>query len=825
MRFTRHHTLILISRSVFIIMAFFAICAGCGTIHAQGLRFSGIPEATSLDLSPGTKIRFNGTVTIEFDIIIYEPKQFGQILVIDKETEPISMTYITRYNGTPTFVVNSLTDKSKFIEIPCEGDKLEEKAWRHVVITLSPSDNHAAISVGQDKGHILKGVCPKATQGLGIVFGSNKASVIDTPTMAIKDVMIHDSNKDFRFRLNESDGDAAHESHGKYKGRVVNPHWLANDHFKWKEIARTTADPAAGIAYDEHQGRLIIVGGDSLKFLYPKAGDVNSIPITGGRIPAGYSGEAVLNQEKDVIYYYNLMNEDNKARPFFATIGLDGKLLDLRHPDFSSPLHHHAYTWFGKGQELFIFGGYGNYEYSSRIYRYDFTGHQWNDMDYSGDSISPRMHTVSGKLSDDEMLIFGGVGNKVGRQELGKEFYFDLYSYCLSTNKMEKLWQVYEDELYVPTRGIIVDKDDDVFYVFCKNRTQNSYLKRFNLKTGESAVVSSSLCIPTNSILSSYYLFLDEREKKMYAVNRQSDNDDSSIVTMFSLDYPPICKNEITSTEGGNERCRTLIWFFLIAVGLLACGGVIYRRKHQCDNAMDVSESEVTKNESRRNSILFFGGFMVIDRNGDNITNRFGSKLKQVLTCIMLYSENYGGISTSRLTTMIWPEKILAEAKNIRGVTINHLRKILSDVNGIELKFDEGKWHVTIDNRLYWDYQKAKELSNTLIKNNDEYSRMELLRILSTGPLLPNFVKYDWFDKIKIESEELFYQVIENNIPLLYDKGEYKETIQLCEAMFNIDRFNETAIQYKVESLKRIGKIDLAKNAQARFNDEVSDFS
>lgn len=820
MKFIKRHISFL--RSTLTLLALFVTFM---TSLAQGLRFSGIPEATSLSLFPETKIRFNGTTTIEFDIIIYQPEQFGQILVIDKDSEPISMTYITRDNGAPTFVVNSLTDKSKFIEIPYKDDMLNERMWRHVTISLSTSDNSAVISIGEGKEYILKGVCPEVAFDLGIVFGSNKASVIDTPSMAIKDIVVHDSNKEFRFRLNESDGEIAHESHGKYKGRVVNPHWLANDHFKWKEIASTTAEPAAGIVFDETQGCLIIVGGDSLKFLQPKTETILSIPITGGKIPAGYSGEAVFDQDKKVIHYYNLMNEDNKARPFFATIGLNGKLLSLYHPDFSNPLHHHACTWFGNSQELFIFGGYGNYEYSSRLFRYDFANHQWNDMDYTGDSISPRMHTVSGKLSDDEMLIFGGVGNEVGRQELGKEFYFDLYSYRLSTNRMKRLWQISEDELYVPTRGIIVDNDNNLIYVFCKNRQQNSYLKQFDIRTGKSAVVSSSLCIPTNSILSSYYLFIDKRDKKMYAVNRQSDGEDHSIMTLFSLDYPPIRQDEISSVEESGDNGNTLLWFSMITVGLIICGGLICHKMLKRNHDIGVIESETSETELTHDTIRFFGGFMVIDRKGEDITNRFGSKLKQVLTCIMLYSENEGGISTSRLTAKIWPEKTSTEAKNIRGVTINHLRKILSNIDGMELKFEDGRWCVTVDDRLYWDYQKAKSIANTLTEKNNNDLCKELLHILSRGPMLPNFVKYDWFDKIKIESEELFYQVIEKNIPLLYNNGEYKEAIQLCDVMFNIDRFNETAIQYKVESLKKIGKVELAKNAQARFNDEINDFS
>ena len=69
----------------------------------------------------------------------------------------------------------------------------------------------------------------------------------------------------------------------------------------------------------------------------------------------------------------------------------------------------------------------------------------------------------------------------------------------------------------------------------------------------------------------------------------------------------------------------------------------------------------------------------------------FSAKLKQVFCLILQYSAE-GGITSQRLSNVLWPGRPAANVKNSRGVTINNLRKALGELDGIELIYEKGRF-------------------------------------------------------------------------------------------------------------------------------------
>ena len=60
------------------------------------------------------------------------------------------------------------------------------------------------------------------------------------------------------------------------------------------------------------------------------------------------------------------------------------------------------------------------------------------------------------------------------------------------------------------------------------------------------------------------------------------------------------------------------------------------------------------------------------------------------------------------------PPPLTTSAKNIRNVTINHLRNILTDLEGVELVFLNDKWKIVYGDNLYCDYLKALNIAKML---------------------------------------------------------------------------------------------------------------
>ncbi len=59
---------------------------------------------------------------------------------------------------------------------------------------------------------------------------------------------------------------------------------------------------------------------------------------------------------------------------------------------------------------------------------------------------------------------------------------------------------------------------------------------------------------------------------------------------------------------------------------------------------------------------------------------------------------------------MLWPDKEGEKLKNSRGVTINNLRKVLSELDGIELIYENGYYRLTHTPELHCDYINFVEI-------------------------------------------------------------------------------------------------------------------
>lgn len=831
---------------IYISLLFFAIPA-----NGSGLQFSRKVPQTRLDLFDGGTVSFNNSVTISFELSILNTESFGQILVYDAADSPYSFAYIGRDKDNSTFVFSNLADKKQFSEIPLSTQDLGPDRWLDIRISFNLIDKTAGIEIN-DKCYSLGNITVSNPSRAGIIFGANQMSIPEVPEMIVRNIQISDnSSLAKRFLLSESSGTTVHDIDGTPCGSVINPIWRINNHYHWEKTGTFAGSAAAGIVIDNKDGKILIVNDSILDAIDLDTFDCSAVHVDMVRKYPGYSGEAIYNQVDNEVYFYNLADVGEFTKPFFSVISLDDNTGDTCFPVFSNPLHHHAYVFDDESRQLFIFGGYGNYSYSGRIYRYNPGECAWDELSVSGELPCPRMHTVAGSAGDDgRFYVFGGVGNEIGKQELGREFFCDLYLIDTNTLTSRKLWsRPFSGDDFIPTRGLIYDEESHCIYVLCYgHNTGYISLHRINVETAGHDIVSDNIPYQTNCILSAAYLFYNKNTGYFYAVTRLSrDNDPESTIEVYRLSDPPITLGELHHWNSIDKRTPWLYCLYVV-IGLIviAFGCWLYMRarsgkapfgsKHitesdgaetdrnvNCVTAEPPGVLPVRHTPVKCNAVYLFDDFQVFDSKGTEISYQFGSKIRQMFVMVLLHMhQSRGGITTAKLSSCMWPEKTVSAAKNIRSVTVNHLRGILKDIDGVEFLFENDRWIIRHDDRFYCDYLEALMLAGEIMQENTvrEETVTRFVEILQRGTLLPSFTRYEWFENIRIEHDEFFIKVIETILREVPDTYEPRRILILANLLSSLDLMSEIAIYHKVTALCRLGQKVHAQNVYRRFQEE-----
>jgi two-component SAPR family response regulator len=452
--------------------------------------------------------------------------------------------------------------------------------------------------------------------------------------------------------------------------------------------------------------------------------------------------------------------------------------------------------------------------YSNTFYSYYLDQHQWKSLtDFEGDNITPRYFSSIGYLKkNNSVYIFGGMGNESGDQIVGRRYYYDLYKVDLNTKSITKLWEIpWDNENVVPVRGMVI-LNDSCFYTLCyPEHFTESFLKlyRFSLKDGNYEILGDSIPIYSDKISTNANLYYDNGH--LYAVIQESADDITSNLKIYSLLFPPVTAKELKNFPNGQKSdlfiLTIILLSFFIAVGI----GYLLIKKLKPGavkdniNAKKLHQTDFKK-KTKPNSIYLFGDFTVRDRNNKDITYLFSSKLKQIF-CLILQHSTEDGITSQRLSDLLWPGKPSSKVKNSRGVTLNNLRKILDEIDGIEVIYEQGYFKIVQTEDFYCDYSRCMEIisSGDITKH-----REELVKILSRGTFLKNSDD-PLFDSFKEATEQQLEPILLVEMDKSFGTKSYLVTIALAEAIFNIDPLNETALSFLIKAMQKLKRDEEAR--------------
>lgn len=790
-----------------------------------GLKFHGseqsINQRTSYNVFGDKTAEFSNYFNIEFDLALYPTTAIGYIIRIkNKESNRIYNLFYDGQGSKLTFRFNE-EGKNNLIVAEMEREELLNMPWVKMKISFNLKSDSINVTIHNQTFGARSDDLPDTYHPV-ILFGKSD-HIIDVPSFALKNLSIGDKEK-YIFELKESKGNVVHELTGKASGEVTNPEWLLNDAYHWRYKASFRSQSVAGANYNPDKKEIYYFNQDSLRIYNVRAGSTTS-KVFDEKCPVKLKlGTNFIDTKSNRLYSYEPYNDDYSG-PTVASLDLNTYRWVVEDSEqLASPLHHHGSYFDSSSGQYTLFGGFGKMHYSKDFFSYDLNKHKWDTLEnFKGDFLSPRYFSSVGYLKEtNSIYIFGGMGNESGEQTVGRQYYYDLYKIDLNTRIVSKLWEIqWTHDNMVPVRGMVI-LNDSSFYTLCyPEHVSESLLKlyRFSLKDGSYEILGDSIPIRSDKITTNANLYYDGGLNSLFATVQEFDDDISSDLKVYSLSFPPLTQQELASYS--REKSNYTLVIILASITLVTgVGYILYknRTKSRGSNTQEdmanlrpaVNQAKAgIKSEAtqRANSVYLFGNFTVRDRKNRDITYMFSEQLKQVFCLILQYSTSEDGIASQRLSSILWPDRPADKVKNSRGVTINHLRKVLNELDGIELIHEKGHFKIIQTEKFYCDYTQCLQIIST---TKVEEHRDELVEILSRGKFL-QMSDHPVFDLFKEEMEKKLEPVLLLEMEKSFEADLYHTTMAFAQAVSNIDPLNDTALTFQIKAMQRLKMNDEAR--------------
>lgn len=798
--------------------------------YSQGLLFQAndkeIKERTSLQIFQEGEIPcFTKNFQLSFELSIRDFDTFGYVFLLkeDQGKTKYSFTYTYLDGENSTFKFNT-DGKENHYSLNLRNDALAYQ-WIPVSFAFDLQQDVLTIRIGDNEKKItslgLKDTfCPH-------LFFGRYDYILDMPTFAIRNLKLEgDRSHSYTFPLNENEGEEVHTSTGKVLGTVVNPVWLINGSYHWEKLFEYSFQTPSGITFEPDSQRLIIFSQDSLltynllKRQPQKYSYSNKLPVK------LQLATHFMNTTDGKLYVYEL----NNLPLGDATVAA----LDLNNQEWKQTgvaalpvqLHHHDGFWDETTGKYLVFGGFGNKRFNNTFLEYDIEGDRWDTLSYSGDRIIPRYFSgMAVNKNREHIYVFGGMGNESGEQSVGRNYLHDLYLLDRKQQSVRRLWQNASDHRLVVARDMILTPDEKYIYALCyPEYLSDTYLQLYRLTVDDGTMKALGDSIPMRSeeIMTNANLYYNSLTHEYYCTTTEFDKKGHTVIRTYVLSAPPVSLDEIRSY--GSRSSLEIRWLWIMAGRgvLLLAGGVLFVRKKRGKQRNAVLESssvlmsppvgrepdksvqgkETLAKEDfesslvRPNAVYLFGPFTVIDRNGRDITHLFSSRLRQVFIYILLHSTHNGVLSAS-LNEVFWPDKPDDKVKNLKGVTINQIRKNLAELDGVELVHDKGYFRLVFTD-CYCDYFRFRTLKNA------EEVENELGILLMRGKFLDG-MDAGMMDHFKQKVEEFLSSFLPLEIERLYQQHKYDAVIRFCNVLFRVDPVNELALAYGMHALNHTG--------------------
>ena len=798
------------------------------------------------------------SLRLDFDFKIYDSERFGYIFRLIEKTSAESETPLCHFLCHPEFSEGHNT--LFFIQNSKKSGKIliakNDKKWIPFSLRINCLTKSATV-ICNDSVFQFPIDLPKNLD-VNVVFGLLLRNNAEVAAFDIRNVRIKIAQKqEFFWPLNEISDNVAHETRHDLQSEVKNPNWLIKQHFYWQKIYQNKADVMCGIDFNEKTQDILLVNQDSMLSY-----NVVSNKVTPQRYKVKRPFEkdthfSIINPKSSELISYDFHFLKTNGIKAYSVYQPEKQSWTVPETDAEKEENHlHNLFWNNDTTRLIKFGGYAHYKFFNDFKSYNFGTRTWETLSLTGDVVYPRSHAAIGNNPGNQLhYLFGGLGNKDGEQVLGVQNFYDLYSLDFNHLKSKKIWELEDKSLvFIPRSQMIVEPSDSSFYVLCNQSDKQDAalcLYKFSLKEPSFEIVSDSLPSDFYTISDNAFLFKNDRLGELYCVVRSTqDKKSESQVTIYKLNYPPTRLTVKATNATGKMSLRLLI----ISVCLILSSAFAFLffkfRKSKGTAAIEYADAKdemtavfTSKSEyprqvipqivpleekeadeplsvertveyvrPRTNAIWLIGKFAIFDQKGRNITHLCSSKIKSLFFLIFLSSLNDDGINSDELSDVLWPGMDKTRTKNNRSVTMNHLRKIFEDMEGISLVHEDRNWKISFDQSVYIDLvdlNKKKEDMATHAK--------DIIGLYALGNIIQDD-KIAELDKYKGGFESEAVELLNAFGQEFFNKQQYT----ICNEIAGIihthyDELNESALQLKLAALSKLRSYNRARQEYDNF--------
>lgn len=821
--------------------------------YGLSLKSHSVPgiERTTLYLDDNQPFSIKNDFIISFQMYVRANEHdFGTILHLHTNTNQfIRFSFVAgEERHFPALVLNE-----GIINI---NSPIEREKWLDVSLHLRLKDN--VIEIDYDNKKISAMAPLQGVKSVTALFGQMKEYLSDVAPIDLRNVTITQDGKQIReWKLWKHNDTVCYDEIEGAVARAIHPVWLIDNHIEWKLVHQAKIPGKLDVAFNAREALFYLVRSQSIDVLDENGTLQKEIAIRGGYPAVEFPNHLLYDtlSNKLVSYY---PKKGITSRFSFDTERWSN---EIRNTEEASN-YNHARTFNPADSSFYFFGGYGFYQYRNDLYRMKYSTNQIEQVEYER-PLYPR-YSAAMAIVGDELYIFGGRGNKYGKQELSSHYYWGLCAINLKNKQSRIVWQKNQpqEEGTIMASTMYFEPSDSSFYAVSTNK--GGVLWKISMKDSVYSEVSKPIYNESTYQDSDFSLYTSPSHGKLFLVLDKILSNHTHELAIYSINMPLVNEVDIRqSTAGESINNRWYLYAIGILLLLVLAGFVLYRFKYNGKNKKapatkkgtektvattgkvqsqsDVPESKtipkkewmqesetiftetVNYYDRSRASISLLGCFNVRDKDGNDITSNFTPRLKHLLILLILYTEkNAQGILASKTTEILWPEKEETAARNNRNVNLRKLRVLLESIGDMEVMIENNFLRIKWGTGVFCDYHTLITCTKQFEQKKSEELLNRILEILLYGPLLPNTI-LDWLDDFKDDYSSYSIDLLKNLLDIEISRNHQDMIIRLADIMFLHDPLNEEALAAKCSVLVTQGKKGIARNLYDRFCKEYHD--
>ena len=554
---------------------------------------------------------FESQISIKFNLSFYNKIFIGDVFTLtgfeDKSKFSLYYNYDFEKQRGATLQINKVGEK-KLFEISISESIINSEDWHEIEIIFDFKNNLLRYILDGEKDS-FRYEYGTQKEKLNLFFGAH-SNYTNVPAIKIRNLKINGLFNSFNFKLDQNEGNEVFNDKFSVNGHVKNPYWIINDYYNWKKIKTLEFPNNYNIIFNERDSKFLLIGSQDM-YVYDIMTDYVDQIKYNNRIKMNNftTGTGFIDFDKNVLVYYQI-KKDNIVRNSLLRkkLGINNSLddsntsnnissknkytisvLDLENFKwkgifkinlFDYQLFHHNSFLDTEDQNLYFFGGYGDFKFYNHLKSYSFIDNSLKDLNIVGDKINPRFYSAVKFIKNKKLLLYGGSGNQTGEGSLGKEFYYDFYMLDFNRRKdtvySKRVWinkiQGSSESFNSETLSLTDDKKSFFVSTF-SDINDNSFakLKKIEIENGVEKHVGDSILVNTSRLANKVNFYRSTIRNKFFFYTKEFNDNKftSNKISFYSIEDNPITFDEFSKKTEKRNSTKVIYPFITLVLVLV----------------------------------------------------------------------------------------------------------------------------------------------------------------------------------------------------------------------------------------------------------------